>query len=138
MIASPLTNSRAQLTPIHPGGLSENDSIVMLDLSLVDNYNCSECGVRNWDCEWKESESYYFGRINVTDKGKTCLAWDSVTRKDNPFPKETHNYCREHGFRPPECFTSTRGKLHLSSCGIRSCMECDSGELASIRKAFQN
>ena len=111
-----------------------------LQSCLITN-NCLECGVREWDCNWKEgSKTQYHGRKSTTKKGTRCLAWNKVPKVaglENPFEHETHNYCRcdKSNCQDPWCFISTyhasmrRQEIHPEDCGVRDCMECDSGEI---------
>ena len=97
-------------------------------------FNFSECGVRNWDCNWKESKkSAYFGKKSTTKNGHTCERWNRVKLSENPYPRETHNYCRcgntddcEQG---PWCYIFANKVLSTDDCEVRDCHECDSGEL---------
>ena len=99
---------------------------------LFNNNNISECGVRNWDCNWKDSKSYYNGRKNTTREGHTCLAWNKAKIDSNPFPHWTHNYCRsKKSDSDPWCYINNQDGLTWEFCEVRDCMECDSGELNS-------
>ena len=50
---------------------------------------------------------------------------------DNPYPYEKHNFCRcDKAFcSDPWCYISLQGIIQAEECGVRDCMECDSGEL---------
>ena len=85
--------------------------------------------MREWDCDWKDFDFFqYHGRKNTTKLGHTCIPWNKVARSNNPFPEETHNYCRNGGKHYLWCYTSTKGDK--DECYVRRCMECDSGEFS--------
>ena len=101
-----------------------------LDWTGTELGNFSECGIRQWDCDWKDVQATYYGTQNTTKFGHTCIPWNKVKRRANPYPHATHNYCR-CGKGPfchnPWCYVDTKGE-NTDYCEIRRCSECDSGE----------
>ncbi|XP_048480663.1 tyrosine-protein kinase transmembrane receptor Ror [Plutella xylostella] len=76
-------------------------------------------------CYWETGVSY-FGKVNLTDDGSTCIEWFKQLHVKVSEHRELtgrHNYCRNPGGLElqPWCVVERDGKNHVQFCDIPKC-----------------